>query len=841
LKKKKVRSLSWLTAVLLLCSGALVSLATWQVASIGEQKRVDARFGEYFSARADLLAGQMYEAAEALYRLRSKVGNDINRDEFRTLSSEALLAHSSVSAVEWVPRVTSDKRALHERRAQAEGFSGYRVRALDGRGQLVAAPPKTEYFPVLYVQPHELNRNAVGLDLSSERHRNIALKAARGSGNVVFTDPLDLVQGAGTSKSFLAVLPLYGVPGAGFVTSPSELAGFLVLVIRGAVLLEHSLLLVDKDISFQLVNLGSGEAPAVISSSADWDSREIYKGAAVVRLIGIGGQRWRLMGKPTRSFLLANRTARPLLLAVGVMVLWSALGSLVLLLGMRSQNLAQGKHERTLAGVVQSLTEGVVVANSAGRMTAFNAAATRIVGVGLTEDSSPDWSSEYGCYLPDMTTMYQPERLPLVRAVAGEEIRDEEMFIRDPGTPEGVWISVNGSPLVDDKGVRTGGVIAFRDITERKTQEEKLRLLFNAVEQTADMVFISDRSGKIEYVNPAFEVTTGYTREEAVGQSPRILKSGHHDLAHYQSLWNTILSGEVYRGMSVNRKKNGQLFYAEQTITPIRESQGQVVRFVSLIKDVTESIQRRQREVEMGYARQVQQNFYPERQVHLHGLEIAGSVFPASATCGDYFDHFQMPDGSTAIVVGDVCGHGLGPALIMAETRAYLRSLARTCASPVEILEATSDFLHADLKMGSYVTLLLVAIDAGSGRLVYTNAGHTSGYLLDRCGAVKAVLESGGFPLGMFPKSRYASNESLEVQPGDLVVLSTDGITESLLPDGSAFEMDGLLNCIRAHIHESAVEIVDKVHQAICNSDYSEEQQADDITLAICRVGPLPN
>jgi PAS domain S-box-containing protein len=542
---------------------------------------------------------------------------------------------------------------------------------------------------------------------------------------------------------------------------------------------------------------------------------------------------------PGRTGVPLVDTGGPLLPGTGALSLGSALGALGLLFGIRPER-KQRKHELTLAAVLRSLSEGVVVADAAGRLIMVNDAAMRIVGLGLTEAAMEQWPAEYGCFLPDATTPYEAHRLPLVRAVRGEEVSDEEMFIRNSSVPDGVWISINASPLIDENGTRAGGVIAFRDITERKRQDEELRLLSNAVEQTADVVFITDRNGNIEYVNPAFEVTTGYSREEALGRSPRILKSGEHDCAYYALLWKTILAGEVYRGTSVNRKKNGDVFHAEQTITPITESQGQVVRFVSVIKDVTETIRQREREVEMRYAREVQQRLYPARQVTLEDLEIAGSVFPASATCGDYFDHFRMADGSTAIAVGDVCGHGFGPALIMAQTRAYLRSFSRTSATLSEILESTNEFLQADLEPGSYVTLLLVSIDAASGHLLYANAGHPSGYVLDRDGSVKAVLESGGFPLGMFPKSKYECAESIEIQSGDLVVLSTDGMTESLAPDGSAVEAEGLLNCIRVHINGSPAEIVDKVYAAIRNSPDNNEQ-LDDMTLAICRVVQTPD
>ncbi|HBY94642.1 MAG TPA: hypothetical protein DEP84_11900, partial [Chloroflexi bacterium] len=127
-----------------------------------------------------------------------------------------------------------------------------------------------------------------------------------------------------------------------------------------------------------------------------------------------------------------------------------------------------------------------------------------------------------------------------------------------------------------------------RDITERRRAEETLRKLSSAVEQTADSVVITDPDGVIQYVNPAFERHTGYARAEAIGQTPRLLKSGRHSHEFYEKLWQTILSGQAYRAELMNQKKNGELYYEEKTITPIKDTQGNITHFVATGKEVTE-------------------------------------------------------------------------------------------------------------------------------------------------------------------------------------------------------------------------------------------------------------
>jgi PAS domain S-box-containing protein len=124
--------------------------------------------------------------------------------------------------------------------------------------------------------------------------------------------------------------------------------------------------------------------------------------------------------------------------------------------------------------------------------------------------------------------------------------------------------------------------------SQRRRMQALLDQLSSAVTQSADQVMITTRDGLIEYVNPAFETQTGYTKEEVIGQTPRILKSGRHDQGFYKELWDTILAGKVYRGHCMNRKKSGELYDEETIITPIRDTQGTVTYFVSVGRDVTE-------------------------------------------------------------------------------------------------------------------------------------------------------------------------------------------------------------------------------------------------------------
>lgn len=142
-----------------------------------------------------------------------------------------------------------------------------------------------------------------------------------------------------------------------------------------------------------------------------------------------------------------------------------------------------------------------------------------------------------------------------------------------------------------------------RDVTRRlqaheaqiKAREREMVKLSSALEQTADSVMITDRHGVIEYVNPAFEVVTGYSRDEACGKTPAIIKSGLNGGDEYEKLWKIITRGDVYRNVLINRKKDGSLYYEEKTITPLKDSDGEVTHFISSGKDITERMQTEER------------------------------------------------------------------------------------------------------------------------------------------------------------------------------------------------------------------------------------------------------
>jgi PAS domain S-box-containing protein len=487
-----------------------------------------------------------------------------------------------------------------------------------------------------------------------------------------------------------------------------------------------------------------------------------------------------------------------------------------------------------LKSILQNLADGIVVADLQGNLNYFNKRAREILGVSVERLEVDRWSEVYGCYGSDGVTPFPPHELPLAQVIAGKDSAQAEIFIRNPLRPKGTWILSHARPLIDGNGERCGGVVVFCDITERKESEGRILTLMNAVEQTADSIVIADRNGRIQYVNPAFEQTTGYTRQEIIGKTPAILKSGLHDDSFYHDLWQTISGGNVFRATITNRKKSGSIYFAEQTITPMRDTEGKISHFVSVIKDVTELRKLQEQELQMKVARSIQQKFYRPAPV-IDGFDLAGKAFPADATGGDYFDFMPMPKGSLGIVIGDVCGHGIGSALLMAELRAYLRSFSQRMLNLAEIFTLVNGALASDLEQDGYATLAVCRLHPQSRSFVYANAGHVSGYVLAADGSIKKELASIDIPLGMFSGRMFQSSGEIMMAPGDILVLLTDGIVEAERPDQTQFGVERALEFIRNHRHLSACEIIAGLYRAVC--DFMEGlTQTDDITAVICKV-----
>lgn len=231
--------------------------------------------------------------------------------------------------------------------------------------------------------------------------------------------------------------------------------------------------------------------------------------------------------------------------------------------------------------LVENLHAGIYVADAFGKLVYVNQAFTYMLGYASKDEI-------IGLNLADHFYLHPEDRQKFLDKISKVGfVRNYEIeYKRKDGSM--IVFSVTGDVIYDEHNDIAGIEGVVYDVTEQKKTLKRLNILEKAAEQTADHILITDKEGIIEYVNPAFERTTGYSFSEIAGLKPKILKSGHHTQEFYKNLWSTIRSGHVFFARITNKKKNGQCYVADATISPIVNEFRQVTHFVSTYKDVSD-------------------------------------------------------------------------------------------------------------------------------------------------------------------------------------------------------------------------------------------------------------
>jgi PAS domain S-box-containing protein len=244
---------------------------------------------------------------------------------------------------------------------------------------------------------------------------------------------------------------------------------------------------------------------------------------------------------------------------------------------------ALARSERDRAESYLNTAEVILLAlDLTGRITQINRYACTLLGWQAEELLGRDWIDT--C-VPARMREYRRARL---RDLAGGDlsIMENPVVTR---TGEERLIEWRNTVMRDGEGNVIGTFSSGTDITERTRAEAQARLQSAALNAAANAIVITDRDGVIEWANPAFSQLTGFSSAEAIGRNPRdLVRSGHHDASFYEQLWDTIQSGQVWRGEMINRRKDGSLYLEEQAITPLRDAQGTIRHFIAVKQDITE-------------------------------------------------------------------------------------------------------------------------------------------------------------------------------------------------------------------------------------------------------------
>ncbi len=254
---------------------------------------------------------------------------------------------------------------------------------------------------------------------------------------------------------------------------------------------------------------------------------------------------------------------------------------------------------------------------------------------------------------------------------------------------------------------------------------------------------------------------------------------------------------------------------------------------IHLAKLHREQMRMKQIEQELAIAAHIQSRMMPSGPPGLEGIDIAARSIPCGEVGGDFYDFLELPDERLGLVLGDVSGKGIPAALLMATARTVLRVQGQSLSRPAEVVERANHMLCEETAQSEFVTVFYALLDIQEGNLTYVNAGHN--YPLLFRGDQVIPLESGGVPLGLFCDSSYRE-EVISVQPGDLLVMYSDGYVELVGDNEEQFGVEQFQQVISTHERLKAEEIVNRLEETIVQFENSTGIGGDDRTVVVLKI-----
>jgi serine phosphatase RsbU (regulator of sigma subunit) len=425
--------------------------------------------------------------------------------------------------------------------------------------------------------------------------------------------------------------------------------------------------------------------------------------------------------------------------------------------------------------------------------------------------------------------------------------------------------TVIGGPLPGRTGVATAeqgdllaliskvGVTLLASATLDETLRQVARLVFDAVPAERCIIMLRDDDAGELRVRAAEmhdrqkdvgEVRVSRTIiEEVVGQGRSVLTS---DAQHDPRFRSSTVTFQGIRSvlavpLGVGERIFGMIYadspFATSSFTEdhlkVLTTLGSVAAIrVENTRLLEEHLAQERFERELQLAREIQQRFQPTAPPAVTGFELQGISFPSYQIGGDYYDFILCPDGRLVVALGDVSGKGTSAALLMSSLHAAVHAQVASCRPINETVGAVNHYLADNTPSNRFVTLFYAELDPLTGSLAFINAGHNPPLIAHAAGTLEQ-LGSGGPPLGIMPEFDYSEGRT-QLQPGDVLVSYSDGVTEQTNPKGEEFGPARLQDVVSQNIDRSAAAIRDKIEASL--SAFAQGTPAvDDITLLIVK------
>ena len=273
--------------------------------------------------------------------------------------------------------------------------------------------------------------------------------------------------------------------------------------------------------------------------------------------------------------------------------------------------------------------------------------------------------------------------------------------------------------------------------------------------------------------------------------------------------------------------------YSKDDLEVLMLLSSQVAIIIEKVMLHEQLIEKKRLQGQLEVARQVQLELLPAKDPELRGYDLSAYNFPTEEVSGDYYDWVRIYDDEIAIVIADVAGKGVPAAILMAFLRASLRAATHIGYATNISMSKVNYLLYESIERNQFVTAFHAVLDASTRTLSYSNAGHNPPLLINAMGEAR-FIEHGEQPLGMFPGTRYHRYHLL-LEPGDVLVLYTDGATEAESPAGEEFGRDRLAQAVKEHYEQPAREMIASLQMAIL--EWTDHAGAnDDVTFFIIKA-----
>jgi sigma-B regulation protein RsbU (phosphoserine phosphatase) len=397
------------------------------------------------------------------------------------------------------------------------------------------------------------------------------------------------------------------------------------------------------------------------------------------------------------------------------------------------------------------------------------------------------------------------------------------------------------------------GITLLASATLNETREQVVALVFEAVPADRCLIMmrdegsedlrvavarLRDRAGEVGEIRVSRNVL-----DEVVIRGKSVLTSDAQHDPRFAS--GTVVLQGVRSVLAVPLGVSEKVFgiiYADSPIAEGRFTEDHLKVLTTLAsvaairventKLVEARLERERFERELALASEIQQRFQPTAPPQVPGYELQGISFPCYEIGGDYYDFIERDDGRLVIALGDVSGKGTAAALLMSSLHAAIHAQSASHDSLVATISAVNKYLAENIPSNRFVTLFYAELDPESGSLAFLNAGHNPPLIVHTGGTVEQ-LASGGLPLGIKPNAEYREGRT-QLQPGDVLVIYSDGVTEACSPSGEEFGPTRLYEVVSRNIEASAAGIRDRIESSLTKFAQGTSA-ADDITLVIVK------